>query len=198
MKKKHLQLGLLVLVFLVPPLVSYLLFFSGYRPEGSVHHGELVSPARPVTNDAGLNIYGGDGFSFAGPPRKWTLFYLAGNACGAVCEEGLYQIQQVRLAQGREMGRVRSITVLRDDAPEQEIARVRRGYPAVTVVLAPQDTYEGLADQFQRGEGSALQGDGRIYIVDPNGNIMMSYPPGSDPTGMRKDLKRLLKVSKIG
>ena len=76
MRKKHIQMGLLVLVFLVPPLLSYVLFFSGYRPEGSVNHGELVDPARPVEQDAGMRTVDGEGFRFDGPPRKWTLFYL--------------------------------------------------------------------------------------------------------------------------
>ena len=62
MKRKHVQMGLLVLVFLVPPLVSYFLFFSGYRPEGSVNHGQLVTPARPVENDEGMKTVNGEEF----------------------------------------------------------------------------------------------------------------------------------------
>ena len=198
MKRKHLQMGLLVLVFLVPPVISYVLFFSGFRPEGSVNHGQLVTPARPVENDDGMNTIDGEGFRFAGPPKKWTLFYLAGARCDAVCGDSLYKIQQVRLTQGREMGRVRSITVLPADTLAGEIEKLRTDYPGVTVVLAAKDTYAGLASQFQRGAEETLQGSGRIYIVDPIGNIMMSYPPEADPTGMKKDLKRLLKISKLG
>jgi hypothetical protein len=39
---------------------------------------------------------------------------------------------------------------------------------------------------------------GRSYIVDPLGNLMMSYPPDADPRGILKDLKRLLRLSHIG
>lgn len=198
MKRKHIQLGLLVLVFLVPPLVAYLLFFSGYRPEGSVNHGELVTPARPVDHDMGMRKIDGGDFNFAGPARKWTLFYLVGSRCDAVCDEGLYKIQQVRLTQGREMDRVQSIAMLPADAPPDEIEKIRTAYPGIVVVLATGETYEGLIGQFQNGEESTLQGDGRVFMVDPIGNIMMSYPRDADPTGMKKDLKRLLKVSKLG
>ena len=198
MKRKHIQMGLLVLVFLVPPLLSYLLFFSGFRPEGSVNHGELVTPARPVEHDAGMHTADGEGFRFAGPPRRWTLFYLGGRRCDAACGDGLYKIQQVRLSQGREMGRVQSVTVLPADIPQDEIRKVQTEFPGVVVVLAKEETYARLADQFQESEAAALQGIGRVYIIDPIGNIMMSYPPEADPTGMKKDLKRLLKVSKLG
>ena len=47
-------------------------------------------------------------------------------------------------------------------------------------------------------DGVSMQGAERIYIVDPLGNLMMYYPPGADPGGMHKDLKKLLKYSKIG
>jgi len=198
MKKKHIQMGLLVLVFLVPPLLSYVLFFSGYRPDSSVNHGELVTPARPVEKDTGMRSIDGDPFRFAGPPPKWTLFYLGGRQCDAACGDGLYKIQQVRLTQGREMGRVRSVTVLPADVPREEIEKVKADFPGVVVVLATEETYAGLTDQFQKGEAATLQGIGRVYIVDPIGNVMMSYPPEADPTGMKTDLKRLLKVSKLG
>ena len=92
MNRKHFQMGLLVLVFLVPPLLSYFLFFSGYRPEGSVNHGQLVTPARPVESDAGMTTVDGEGFRFSGLPKKWTLFYLGGSGCDALCGESLYKI----------------------------------------------------------------------------------------------------------
>ena len=32
-----------------------------------------------------------------------------------------------------------------------------------------------------------------VYFVDPGGFLVMRYAPGFDPSGMRKDLARLLK-----
>ena len=37
-----------------------------------------------------------------------------------------------------------------------------------------------------------------IYLVDPLGNIVLRYPRDADPTGIKKDLQRLLRVSRIG
>ena len=39
---------------------------------------------------------------------------------------------------------------------------------------------------------------GEILLVDPLGNLMMSYPPGTTMGDVRKDLGHLLKLSGIG
>jgi len=33
------------------------------------------------------------------------------------------------------------------------------------------------------------------YLVDPNGFVVLRYPPGFDPGGLRTDLARLLKLN---
>ena len=38
----------------------------------------------------------------------------------------------------------------------------------------------------------------RIFIIDPLGNLMMSYEAGAEPSGIIKDLKLLIKASRIG
>jgi len=52
------------------------------------------------------------------------------------------------------------------------------------------------------GSGPDLGGGGddaqRIYVIDPHGNVMMSYAPDAKPKGMLEDMKRLLRLSHIG
>ena len=38
----------------------------------------------------------------------------------------------------------------------------------------------------------------RLYIIDPAGNLMISYPATADPSFIKVDIKRLLKTSQIG
>ena len=33
-----------------------------------------------------------------------------------------------------------------------------------------------------------------VYVVDPNGFVILRYPPGFDPGGLRADLAKLLKL----
>jgi len=45
---------------------------------------------------------------------------------------------------------------------------------------------------------AAVDGAPGIYIADPHGNLMMSYPAGGSARGLLKDLERLLRLSSIG
>ena len=47
-------------------------------------------------------------------------------------------------------------------------------------------------------DAPAEANENRIYIIDPAGNLMMSYPALADPNLIKKDIKRLLKTSQIG
>ncbi|MND02408.1 hypothetical protein D3C83_217840 [compost metagenome] len=44
----------------------------------------------------------------------------------------------------------------------------------------------------------AVDGAPGIYIADPHGNLMMSYPASGSARGLLKDLERLLRLSGIG
>ena len=50
-------------------------------------------------------------------------------------------------------------------------------------------TFEGEADQVVVIE---------LAPVDPLGNLVLRYPRDADPSRMKKDLDRLLRVSRIG
>jgi cytochrome oxidase Cu insertion factor (SCO1/SenC/PrrC family) len=65
-------------------------------------------------------------------------------------------------------------------------------------------TYTGDRILFLPGASRAVNNQeytletGRLYLVDPLGNIMMRYSTASDPGGIMGDLKRLLRYSRIG
>ena len=52
--------------------------------------------------------------------------------------------------------------------------------------------------EFAQQFGSAINNEGKIYLVDPLGNLMMSYTKEHDPKGLRSDMTRLLKNSWAG
>jgi cytochrome oxidase Cu insertion factor (SCO1/SenC/PrrC family) len=191
-----LTLSLIVAVFLIPLVAAYLYYL--YRPVGeSGNYGTLVEPPRPLQefrmtdlegNPAGLDALKG----------KWTLLYVGGTECGEPCRQGLFNIERVRLTQGDEMERVQSLYLapasLDSRVIEERLVEYEglRGYtiaPGELEAMAPGFDWAGAT-----GPGEAE----RVYVIDPLGNLMMFYPGGAEPTGMKKDLKRLLKVSQIG
>jgi hypothetical protein len=49
------------------------------------------------------------------------------------------------------------------------------------------------------GAGASSGGQApRVYLIDPLGNLMMSYAAEAKPKGMLEDMKRLLRLSSIG
>ena len=44
----------------------------------------------------------------------------------------------------------------------------------------------------------AVREAGRIYLVDPLGNLLMSYAPGAPDRALLEDLRKLLRLSHIG
>ena len=48
-------------------------------------------------------------------------------------------------------------------------------------------------------DGEAAVGDSaKIYLVDPDDNLMMHYPAKNDQNRVLEDIKRLMKISQIG
>ena len=194
---KKYQLVLLILLFLVPPVAAYVLFYTDFRPSSGANYGQLISPAKPIANVI-LTTPDGREFKFSDLREKWVLLYLGGPECNEACNENLYKIHQVRLAQGKNTERVKSVYIASEEALRSEIDDISGKYPGILLLLARPDAFVDLVDQFDNDTEAALQESEWIYIVDPLGNLMMRYDTKADPSGIRKDLKRLLKLSQIG
>ena len=129
---------------------------------------------------------------------KWTLVAFGTAECLTPCERNLYKMRQVIEAQGKEANRLQSVMVATDARALDWIRYAIKDYPNTRVIAGPADNVAKLARQFALPAGGPLDSLNRIYLVDPLGNFMMSYPADADPSGMRRDLVRLLKVSRIG
>jgi len=192
-------LVLLLLIFLAPTFVAWVMHHSGeggWKPSGATNSGMLIHPARPLQlpvdmqiDDRPLNDY---------LRGKWTILYAGGVDCGEACNTSLYNMRQVHILQNEKMRRVQRLFVMRGDTLPPELAGLlEKEYPKMAVVRITQGQLERIARFFSVDDVPLLDA-GRIYLVDPLGNLMMYYPQGADPRGMHKDLKKLLKNSKIG
>ena len=57
---------------------------------------------------------------------------------------------------------------------------------------------DALRSLFALSAGDRPFAGERLYLIDPLGNLMMSYARTADPKGIIKDLSRLLKYSRTG
>jgi cytochrome oxidase Cu insertion factor (SCO1/SenC/PrrC family) len=184
--RSNLSLWLMVALVVAPVAASYLLYFA-WPVMHSTNYGELLPP-RPLP-DTPLTLLDGKPFNLSSLKGKWVLAVVDSGACDARCEAKLVYIRQLRLTQGKEMGRVERAWLVTDGVtPRAELIEAYSG----TWVIRAADAQ--LLGQFPAPRAPA----DHIYVIDPLGNLMMRYPPDPDPKRMIRDLSRLLKASRIG
>jgi hypothetical protein len=185
---------LLVISAFMAPLVAAWLLIGHWRPHGSVQHGELLNPARPIALQFTTLDQQGSTHNEAWRGR-WVLIYLGSAAlCDPRCRTSLYDMRQVRLALGRDLERVKTALLL-DATPGAELRQwLSAEHPATVVVTVDSVNQQLLMAAFPQ---AGQLGDW-MYLLDPLGNLVIRYPIDMDPRGLLKDLQRLLKWSKIG
>jgi len=178
------------LIFFLPIMAAWLLniFAPDWRPFGTLNHGTLVEPVRKVSATHLAHVDGSamDANYLSG---HWTMVHLLDGDCGQSCSDALERSHQVQLALGDDMQRVQLLLVLLQ-AVDLQAADLPSG---VAVVTAADAWLENFAFS-QAGPGENF----RLYLVDPQGYLMMRYSADADQRGVLADLERLLRISKIG
>jgi len=181
--KKHGTLLLLLSIFLLPVVLAKLVLDLNWYQGGVTNRGELLStPLAP---------------KWLGQSGKWQLVYLMPDECDELCGGALFNLRQIPLAVGAEQDRVSSVLLVTESGLSHISAEVRKQLQGVEQTQVPAHVVTQLR--------TLEYGAKAIYIADPLGNVMMAYPlvkgqaailaQGKD---VLRDLKRLLKVSKIG
>jgi cytochrome oxidase Cu insertion factor (SCO1/SenC/PrrC family) len=196
--RSRLSLLLLISIFAAPVALAWLAFFvfPEWQPSGRSNHGELIEPVRSLPAFR-LQTLDGDSFDEEALKGKWTLVYLARGSCSDDCVQQLYTLRQVRLAQGKNIERVQRL-MLWDTAKAtgKHTRELVEHFPGLLIAPLGGDRQDLLA-VFDLDDAPVLSA-GRIYLVDPLGNLMMVYRSGDPPRGMIKDLEKLLKWSGLG
>jgi cytochrome oxidase Cu insertion factor (SCO1/SenC/PrrC family) len=193
-RARNLQtLTALAALFLVPLVLAFFLYYgTGWRPAAHLNHGTLITPPRPLPQTVLAPLLPGS--TAQAPPLfrgKWSLVYVGGGACDADCHAALYVMRQTRLSLNTDMGRVARVFLVTAGCCDRSFLEAEHQG------LDVRDAATGHAQTLL----AAFPPDGRahtLFIVDPLGNLMMSYDARQDPHGLLEDLKKLLRLSQIG
>jgi ABC-type Fe3+-hydroxamate transport system substrate-binding protein len=71
-------------------------------------------------------------------------------------------------------------------------------HPDLIVARVEDDASAEVLEPFPPYDGVPVAAAGRIYLVDPLGNLLMSYSPGAPDKALLSDVKKLLRLSHIG
>jgi cytochrome oxidase Cu insertion factor (SCO1/SenC/PrrC family) len=177
---------LLLMSLFALPIVASVLAYRYLQFSPTANYGELLLPPKLVTAQPFERMEGGR-FAFPDLRGKWALVTSDSGACAARCVEKLTALRQVRLALGRNAGRVERVLVVDDTRAPDRTALAP--FDGMVVAVTP----TGMTLPPGAGNDRA-----HVYLVDPHGNVMMRWPSNPDLRRMYKDLDRLLKASQIG
>lgn len=180
------------------PLIAAWLWLGYVRSNegaGVSVNGELIRPAVPLSQFT-LTNSDGDPWRLNQLEKKWSMVYFSGESCQQQCEQTLYNMRQIRLSTGRRMDRVQRVLVTSDLADMS--AKLAGASEGLAIVGGGSDDIASLRAQISAAEAGMPACVHCIYLVDPFTNVMMRFPPELDPKKAYKDLKHLLKVSRIG
>jgi hypothetical protein len=177
LKKNRLTLLLLLAVFLLPVLGSWLLYANRANVHlGTTNKGEFMQPPRQL-DPAALGL-----------PADWfahhmTLVYAGGSGCDDACRRALHVMQDTRLALGEQTDQVR-LLYLSAGIP---VADVTQGNPGLTG--------RDVSGDVLRAGFDGADAPKYIYLVDQHGYVVLRYTLAQDPKFILIDLRHLLGAS---
>lgn len=173
-----------VAVFLLPILAAMWIARADRIPGATGVHGHMYDPARDLR---GVAVERADGSGYAWEPeeRIWRILVVAPARCDEACVALVADLDKVWRLFGRNAGRVDVLWACEQDdcmPPEGTVlpdtfTRIRAG-EQLRAALPDVDDLSGTP----------------VYVLDPNGFLVLRYAPGFDPAGLRADLGKLVRL----
>ena len=151
----------------VPLLLAFVVLKMGWFTPGATNKGEFVR----------------DEISLTLPHDKptWSIVYQPSSACGQMCQEQLYSLNQTHIALGKLQKRVSAYVLDRNT-----------DISAFSHLVAEARGHEKLKQDY-------------IYLVDPFGKVILQYAGSNDrqqtiqtSKDIIADVKKLLNYARVG
>ncbi len=187
-RNRMLLLGIAALFF-GSLVFAGVLRFSGWRPAGMKNKGELLQPPADLRQLTPRLLEGGD-YKWNPVDRTWRIALAPPADCGPECGKVAADVHKVWELLGREAIRVDVLWLcaatpcaMPAGAPRQANLRL----------LQPDATLRAALPRVEQVEWSGGRGV-PVYVIDPNGFVILRYAAGADPGHLRSDLAKLLKL----
>lgn len=176
MKKSRLSLYALLAVLLVPFVAAYVMVAMDYTPSKTTNHGEFLSEKINI-NQFDFK-HKGEAIPLQGNWRVLTV--IQDEQCKQVCQDSLMHTFNLIGSLGKNKERIGSLYFVPHEVEQNPNVRQQKQFQRVTAEKSQIESLE--------------QG---IYIIDPMGMFVMQFPATGEHVGLLKDLKKLLRYSKI-
>ena len=141
---------LVLLACAAPVLLSYLTYYV-IRPEGRVHHGDLIEPQRTLPAWSAKDLQDKD-VPLSTLKGQWLLVAVASGECDDKCERLLFVQRQLHKLLNKESDRLDRIWLLTDQAvPPQKLLTAIEG--ATVLRVSPESLAQWLAPDWHKVPG---------------------------------------------
>ena len=183
----------LIAVFLSPFVGGWLALYVFDVKPTSGNYGTLIAPVKKLSWPV---LESSDGLRHtAGFGRKWVLLLFAGKSCDELCRSNLFYLRQLRILLGRDTLRLQNVLI--SSAPLSAETKIYlQDFPDLKIIENNQDA--ALHREFYLEGYGEVGAAPKMYLVDPDQNLMMHYPAEIDQDRVLDDIKKLMKLSQIG
>lgn len=189
-KMGRLKLFLVLAVCAAPMILSYLTYFV-IKPSGRTNYGTILDPRSYPLPKLGGHLLGGDAKELDAYKGKWIMLQVDSGDCNERCKKKLYDMRQLRTAQGKEMERIERVWLIIDASPVDTV--LLREYDGTRILRV-----DGVLLKKWLPTEPGTELNDHMYMIDPLGNLMMRFPKAADPNKIKKDISKLLRASAIG
>ena len=176
--RSRMVLLLIAAMFLGSFGLAALLRFSGWEPSHTKNFGTLLNPPIDFSSQTFRRADGSD-YVWQPEQNRWRVVYASNQPCTSECQKLLDTLRRVWLSQGRHS---KSIDILWF----AEVPASAPEFSGFVPMLSNQVISQALLESAGSQEYS-------VYLIDSSGFLMMKYKAGFDPTGLKKDLAKLVK-----
>ena len=189
-KKNPYTIWFVVLTFVAPVVLAYLMFFFG-NVNSFTNKGEILNPIVDIT---ALKLKDEKEILITEKTLryKWRLISFVGSECDKSCRSRLYDSRQIHKSLGKNQHRVLRMIVHLDAPGSALTSLIESEYPNTLSAFGDEQVVSSAL-----GESAKIR-ENEIYIMDPRGNLMMRFTQNQPNKDFQKDLRKLLKASQIG
>ncbi len=191
MNKKYLVIAMLLLAVVLITALGY----TWYKSANPTFHGSLISPPQPAA-DFSLTSQTSGTVHLSDFRGKYVLIFFGYTNCTSECPLTMGFLKQMHDKLGPLVDQTQVILITTDpdrDTPEVLGAYLNHFDPSFIGVTSSQAELQPIWSAY----GVTVLDHGEthssfLYLVDPQGNLIATYPLLSNSDGITADLKNLL------
>lgn len=182
--RNRLALVAVIAVFVLPILIAMWIARADRIPGATGVHGEMYDPARDL-RAVTLEPVDGGTYAWAPETRTWRILVVAPATCAEACVDLVADLDKVWRLFGRNAGRVHVLWACGEEACMPPAGTT---LPDTFVRIQPDPALRAALPGVDTPDGTP------VYVIDPNGFLVLRYAPGFDPSGLRRDVGKLVRL----